>query len=289
MSEALVFDTPVGANSHTVAPAGVQLSVLGLNVMAIPPGWVELRMCGLAPMLNISPSRGRGDVMHRQVIDEGTPIIDLRRRGHFDLYAPIQSFELVSENSEWECLIEMDEKKLPDLMAESFDGTFGFEQLYKSDVDAVVEQISQLTIDHMRSGSPDRLFVEGLAIAMTARAFALTSERAKPVPTRGTDARIERAIDYAEAHLSRQIAVAELAAIANMSPSWFAQSFTATMGQPVHAYIRERRLDRARILLADKRLSLQQIAHACGFSDQAHMTRQFRQRFGTTPGQGRLN
>ena len=44
-----------------------------------------------------------------------------------------------------------------------------------------------------------------------------------------------------------------------------------------------RRLDRARRLLAETGLLTKEIAALCGFSDQAHLTRLFARRFGTTP------
>ncbi|KIT18208.1 helix-turn-helix domain-containing protein [Jannaschia aquimarina] len=181
----------------------------------------------------------------------------------------------------------MDETKLPLLAHETTDGEACFRELFEDGHDDAMAQLASLAIDHLRRANPDRLYVEGLAIAMTARAFSLTREPGRPVPTRGTDARIARALDYAEAHLDESLSVAQLAAVAGMSPSWFAQSFRAVVGKPVHAQIRERRLERARILLGQRSLSIQQIAHACGFSDQAHLTRAFKARFEVTPAKAR--
>ena len=68
-----------------------------------------------------------------------------------------------------------------------------------------------------------------------------------------------------------------------MSPSWFQTAFKTATGRPVFAHVRERRLERARALLADRRLSLSQIAYACGFSSHSHMTRLFTAKYGITP------
>ena len=61
---------------------------------------------------------------------------------------------------------------------------------------------------------------------------------------------------------------------------------TAT-GRSGYALVVERRIQRAKQLLGDGDLALKQVAAACGFSDQAHMTRMFRARVGTTPGRFR--
>ncbi|MEM7730410.1 MAG: AraC family transcriptional regulator [Pseudomonadota bacterium] len=106
-----------------------------------------------------------------------------------------------------------------------------------------------------------------------------------PVPV--GDVRLRRAAEYAEAHLAEPLSIAELAAVAGMSPSWFRDCFRAATGMPVHGYVRERRLQRAHALLAGRRASIQQIAHECGFTDQSHLTRAFKCRFGVTPGEAR--
>ena len=51
----------------------------------------------------------------------------------------------------------------------------------------------------------------------------------------------------------------------------------------------ERRIERARQLLRTGDLALKEIAATCGFSDQAHMTRAFRQSYGVTPRRFRLD
>ncbi|MFJ5369721.1 helix-turn-helix transcriptional regulator, partial [Bosea sp. CER48] len=51
-------------------------------------------------------------------------------------------------------------------------------------------------------------------------------------------------------------------------------------------YLVMRRLDRARRMLAQS-ASLVDVAFACGFSDQSHLTRQFRRAYGVTPGRWR--
>jgi AraC family transcriptional regulator len=86
-----------------------------------------------------------------------------------------------------------------------------------------------------------------------------------------------------EAGLDGRLRLADLAAVAGLSAFHFARAFRATVGEPPHRWVVARRLDRARDRLrAGERPG--EVAVALGFADQAHLTRLFRRRFGTTPG-----
>nr|WP_315846635.1 AraC family transcriptional regulator [uncultured Achromobacter sp.] len=61
------------------------------------------------------------------------------------------------------------------------------------------------------------------------------------------------------------------------------KQFARRYGLPPQAWLRNWRVARARVLLRDG-LPLAQAAHAVGFADQAHLTRVFKQVYGSTPG-----
>jgi AraC family transcriptional regulator len=96
---------------------------------------------------------------------------------------------------------------------------------------------------------------------------------------------IHRAVQSLETDFARDLSLAELAAQAQLSRSHFVQAFRQRTGHAPHQYLLRVRLSHARKLLAqeDQELSLSEIAAACGFSDQAHLSRHFRRAFGTTP------
>jgi AraC-like DNA-binding protein len=56
-----------------------------------------------------------------------------------------------------------------------------------------------------------------------------------------------------------------------------------TFGEPPHAYVVRRRLEKACELMMTNAASLSEIALSAGFSDQAHLCRLFRQAFGQSP------
>ena len=105
-------------------------------------------------------------------------------------------------------------------------------------------------------------------------------------PARGGLApwQMKRVKCHIEANLEEAIRVFELAGIARLSSGYFSNAFKATFGVSPHAYIVACRLQRAMELITLTRMSLCEIALACGFSDQAHLCRQFRRSTGVSPG-----
>ncbi|MDX1494020.1 MAG: helix-turn-helix transcriptional regulator [Longimicrobiales bacterium] len=77
--------------------------------------------------------------------------------------------------------------------------------------------------------------------------------------------------------------VARLGHALHTSPSQLRRELRSTIDRSPAELIRIVRLLRARELMADPDCSLSSIAHACGFSDQAHFSRTFRRYFGSSP------
>ena len=92
-----------------------------------------------------------------------------------------------------------------------------------------------------------------------------------------------RVREYMDAHLDGRILVSDLSEVARRSPAHFARAFKLTFGQTPHSYIMLRRIEVATHLMRVSDKSLSDIAAACGFTDQAHLCRLFRQRVGQSP------
>ena len=134
------------------------------------------------------------------------------------------------------------------------------------------------------SGERERpLFFDGLILQLLS---ALTDRTAlsplAPIPS--ADARIARVVDYVEDNIGEPFDLDRLAAVAGLSRTHLMRVFRATVGQSVWTFVQHRRVDRARRMLSGSAPSLAQIALACGFANQTHMTRAFRAVLGTTPG-----
>jgi transcriptional regulator of acetoin/glycerol metabolism len=110
-----------------------------------------------------------------------------------------------------------------------------------------------------------------------------------PAPSRGglSPAVTHRICDYIERHLSDQIRLDGLAALAGLSTDHFARAFHQSVGAPPHTYLLRRRLEHVEHMLRETRAPLSEIALATGFSDQSHLARHFRRWAGMSPRQVR--
>ncbi|WP_328350515.1 AraC family transcriptional regulator [Streptomyces sp. NBC_00445] len=86
-----------------------------------------------------------------------------------------------------------------------------------------------------------------------------------------------------DARLSEPLSLADLASATGLSVSQFARRFKARTGCPPHRYLVRLRVEQAARLLRAGSLPIAQVAAACGFSHQEHLTRVLRSHLGTTP------
>jgi AraC family transcriptional regulator len=139
-------------------------------------------------------------------------------------------------------------------------------------------------------GAGGRLYLEGLATLLTVhllRGFG-SSRPALPQYRGGLAPRqMRRVLDYIDAHLTDELGLVELAAIAGLSPNHFGEAFKTSVGKSPHQFVTERRVEQAMALLRNDERSIAEIAQAAGFSSQSRLTQNFRRVTGLTPGQFR--
>jgi AraC family transcriptional regulator len=68
-----------------------------------------------------------------------------------------------------------------------------------------------------------------------------------------------------------------------MSEYHFARTFKQIMGVAPHRFLIERRIEHAEGLLRTTSLSVDEVAHRVGFSNQSHFTAHFKKVVGATP------
>lgn len=86
-----------------------------------------------------------------------------------------------------------------------------------------------------------------------------------------------------QAKFSEDISLDNLAEIAMCTSYHLIRLFRNKVGMSPHAYLVQLRLEKARELI-DRGQSIADAALLAGFSDQSHLTRKFKKRYGLTPG-----
>jgi len=156
--------------------------------------------------------------------------------------------------------------------------------------DPQIERIGWMMQTEEQDGHPGgRIFADSLASALAARLLALqtlASRRPAAAPVRALPAWQLRAVqDYVEANLDQDLTLAELAAVAGFSVSHFKELFRQAAGMPVHRFVLARRVERARHLLQEGKLTNTEIALEAGFAHPSHMARCVRRVAGLAPAQ----
>jgi len=156
--------------------------------------------------------------------------------------------------------------------------------------DPLIEQLAAVVLDEMRSESwSGRILIQTVTNTLIARLLDVYSSLSATRPAaserrpRLEQRRLQRVLDFIEAHLEDEITVAQLAAAARLSEFHFSRAFKATTGRAPYGYVSDRRMNHAKWLLAETDRSLADIADACRFSSPGNFSRAFQRATGTTP------
>ena len=95
--------------------------------------------------------------------------------------------------------------------------------------------------------------------------------------------RLHRLIDHIETHLAERITSQDLADRINISVGQLFRAFKVSVGVSPFHYITGRRVELACVMMKTTRVSLSQVAIACGLCDQSHLCRVFRRALGMSP------
>lgn len=93
---------------------------------------------------------------------------------------------------------------------------------------------------------------------------------------------VERARGYLQNRPTQPVTVSEVGAVAGVTLSHLVRSFSRAVGLPPRCFHAQVRLARARRLLAEGK-SATRVAYECGFADQSHLSRRFKESNGITP------
>jgi AraC family transcriptional regulator len=131
-----------------------------------------------------------------------------------------------------------------------------------------------------------RIYMNGLTLAVASRLVAWHSSAArmpKPLNEGLSGLRLKQVLAFIEEQLAEDLSLEQIAAVAGVSASHVKTLFRKAMGTPVHQYVIQRRVERAKELLMKDSLSMAEIAATAGFAHQSHMARHMRRVLGMPP------
>ena len=132
---------------------------------------------------------------------------------------------------------------------------------------------------------PER-YCEALAVVVAHEFLRMQRNlRRRTPPARGSLAVWQQRIvaAYIEEHLAEAIPLHALAKLVDLSPYYFCRAFKQSFGIPPHRYHVNRRIERAKTLLAEREPSVTDVALEVGFSETSSFSAAFRHTTGTTP------
>jgi len=101
------------------------------------------------------------------------------------------------------------------------------------------------------------------------------------------DSRVLKVIDYIDQHYSDEISNDQLGKIASMAPNSLLRLFKSSTGLTLQQFLRNKRIEKAIILMHNQGASIDQIADSCGFSDRQHFSKVFKRIVSIAPAQYR--
>jgi AraC family transcriptional regulator len=201
-----------------------------------------------------------------------------------------------SERSHWRWTEDIDvshvylaEKLMSAICTEIMDRSIADVRLHdvlKTHDPVVTAAVAAITREAQQESLGTALYVEAAATQLAVhllRKYASVTFREPSERGCLSPAQVRRLTEYIDSRLHESPNLETLAAVAGLGLWSFTRYFRESFGRTPHAYIIERRIDRAQRLLAQGRMPIKEVASHCGFADQAHMTRVFRTHLGTTP------
>ena len=158
--------------------------------------------------------------------------------------------------------------------------------------DEVLWGLSHALLHASLSPGANQLLIDQIAISLlTHFAQAYGGLETDPSARFGQLAawQLRRAREIMTMRLASDLTIAQVASECRLTPSHFARAFRRSTGVAPQRYLMQLRIAEAKKHLSQQHLPLSDIALMCGFGDQSHFTRVFRQLAGTSPGAWRRN
>lgn len=158
--------------------------------------------------------------------------------------------------------------------------------------DRLVASLFEAIGEHLSApGYQDHIYTEAMGLALCTHLLHTSRETETGSIILGrrtfSGEQMEKIRSYITAHIDQRILTSELADCVHVSHFHFYRLFKRTCGFTPQQFIKNIRLEKAKLLIEDSSLSLSEIAYKTGFTDQSHLSREFRSIYSLSPGKFR--
>ncbi|WP_210165101.1 helix-turn-helix domain-containing protein [Pseudorhizobium marinum] len=148
---------------------------------------------------------------------------------------------------------------------------------------SAIGALANLLVGEVSTPSKHPVYAESLVGSIVSGLLDIPEQDGEQGNGRLTQAQMNKLIARFNGQGDCRLSVAEMAETVGLSESWFAHVFKQTTGKTPLQWQLGRRIELAQHLLLESGLTVASIAAQLGFSDQAHLTKAFRQIVGDTP------
>lgn len=153
--------------------------------------------------------------------------------------------------------------------------------------DALIREIGAI-LCHFSSSSADidKLYAESLANLLAVhllKNYLNCKVKVSDNLNKLAPKKLNAVFEYIEANLSQKITLSDLASVVGVGKFYLCRLFKSSTNLTPYNYVLQQRVKRAKKLLKNSDLSICDIALECGFSNQSHLAKHFRNTVGTTP------
>ncbi|MEM9631900.1 MAG: AraC family transcriptional regulator [Pseudomonadota bacterium] len=133
------------------------------------------------------------------------------------------------------------------------------------------------------------LMLEGLGFMLLSR-FCINLAEAKEQQAPGDLTKVEwqrikKITDHLEQNLAETPSLSDLSRLAGVNQTTLSDHFKSAHGETIFSYLRNKRLDAARIILRTESASVTDVSFRVGFSSSTSFTTAYRRRYGYPPSQ----
>jgi AraC-like DNA-binding protein len=146
--------------------------------------------------------------------------------------------------------------------------------------------ISEITAEQVYSEEQIKAMMEQI-IYYTLRAFMILADEKKEKSVSRPEEFCYRIMNYIDTHVYTTSSLSDVAEALHYNYSYISDLFKKTTGETLSSYFRRRRLDAARLLLLEGKLSVTQISELLNFSSIYTFSRSYKDYFGVSPNESR--